>query len=397
MAVGQNVLRKEGHEKLTGAARYIDDIALDRMLFGKTIRSRVPRGRIKSITFDSAYDWSRIVVADYRDIPGNNYVALIENDQPLLAETEIRHCEEPILLIAAESKHEAEIAARHIRVEYEELPPVLTIEDALKGDQIIYSSDNIFKSFLIARGDVDEAFKQADTIVEEEYRVPHQEQLYIEPQGMIAIPGDDTMTVMGSMQCPYYVHKALKHVFNLSDEQVIVIQATSGGGFGGKEEYPSMIAAHAALLAHKARRPVKLVYDRAEDIAATPKRHPGIIRHRTGVTKGGRLVASEIDIVFDGAAYVTLSPVVLSRGAIHSLGPYRCDNVRITARDLTGQPFEQTESGYVARIWQHEFDHLNGILITDRMGDVAKMVHRKTLRELETKYEAAVSAAKKKK
>jgi CO/xanthine dehydrogenase Mo-binding subunit len=332
MAVGQNVLRKEGHEKLTGAARYIDDIALDGMLYGKTIRSSVPRGRIKSITFDPAYDWSRIVVADYRDIPGNNYVALIENDQPLLAETEVRHSEEPILLIAAESKHEAEIAARHIRIEYEELPPALTIEDALKGDRIIHGSDNIFKSFLIARGDVDEAFKQADLIVEGEYRVPHQEQLYIEPQGMIAIPGEDTMTVMGSMQCPYYVHKALKHVFNLSDEQAVVIQTTTGGGFGGKEEYPSMIAAHAALLAHKAKRPVKIIYDRAEDIAATPKRHPGIIRHRTGVTKDGRLLASEIDIVFDGGAYATLSSVVLSRGAIHALGPYRCDNVRITAR-----------------------------------------------------------------
>lgn len=332
MAVGQNVLRKEGYEKLTGAARYIDDITLDGMLHGKTIRSSIPCGRIKSITFDPDYDWSRIVVADYRDIPGNNYVALIENDQPLLAETEIRHCEEPILLIAAESKHEAEVAARHIRIEYEESPPVLTIEEALEGDRIIYGSDNIFKSFLIARGDVDEGFKQAHTIVEGEYRVPHQEQLYIETQGMIAIPGDNAMTVMGSMQCPYYIHKALKHVFNLSDEQVIVIQTTTGGGFGGKEEYPSVIAAHAALLAHKAQRPVKLVYDRAEDIAATPKRHPGIIRHRTGVTKEGQLVASEIDILFDGGAYVTLSPVVLSRGAIHALGPYRCDNVRITAR-----------------------------------------------------------------
>jgi CO/xanthine dehydrogenase Mo-binding subunit len=332
MAVGQNVLRKEGYEKLTGAARYIDDIALDGMVYGKTIRSTIPRGRIKSITFDPDHDWSRIIVADYRDIPGNNYVALIENDQPLLAETEIRHSEEPILLIAAESRHEAETAARHISIEYEELPPVLTIEDALKGDQIIYASDNIFKSFLIARGDVDEGFKQADYIVEGEYHVPHQEQLYIEPQGMIAIPGGETMTVMGSMQCPYYVHKALKQAFNLGDEQAIVIQTTTGGGFGGKEEYPSMIAAHAALLAHKTKRPVKIIYDRAEDIAATPKRHPGVIRHRTGVTRDGRLVASEIDIVFDGGAYVTLSPVVLSRGAIHALGPYRCDNVRITAR-----------------------------------------------------------------
>jgi CO/xanthine dehydrogenase Mo-binding subunit len=332
MAVGQNVLRKEGYEKLTGAARYIDDVRLDGMLYGKTIRSTVPCGRIKSVTFDPDYDWSRVVVADYRDIPGDNYVALIENDQPLLAETEIRHREEPILLIAAESKREAEIAAKRIRIEYEEAPPLLTIEDSLNCGSLIYGADNIFKRFLISRGDVDKGFELADHVVVGEYRVPHQEQLYIETQGMIAIPAEDSMTVMGSMQCPYYIHKAIKQLFSLSDEQTIVIQTTTGGGFGGKEEYPSMIAAHAALLAHKAKRPVKMIYDRSEDIAATPKRHPGIIRHRTGVTRDGRLVASEIDIVFDGGAYATLSSVVLSRGAIHSLGPYKCDNVRVNAR-----------------------------------------------------------------
>jgi CO/xanthine dehydrogenase Mo-binding subunit len=332
MAVGQNVLRKEGYEKLTGAARYIDDITFEGMLFGKTIRSRVARGRIKSISFDTSLDWSGIVVAQYRDIPGENFVALIENDQPLLVEEEVRHHDEPILLIAAVTKNLVEQAARAISVEYEEQKPVLTIAEALECLDPICGTDNVFKRFLIARGDVAEAFDRADHIIEGEYRVPHQEQLYIEPQGMIAIPGDRQMTVMGSMQCPYYIHKALKQLFNLSDEQAVVIQTTTGGGFGGKEEYPSMLAAHAALLAHKAGRPVKMIYDRAEDIAATTKRHPGVIRHRTGVTRDGRLVASEIDIVLDGGAYVTLTPVVLSRGAIHALGPYRCDNVQITAR-----------------------------------------------------------------
>ncbi|HWP42179.1 MAG TPA: xanthine dehydrogenase family protein [Blastocatellia bacterium] len=332
MAVGSSVLRREGYEKLTGAARYVDDIALEGMLIGKTIRSRVARGRIKSITFDSDFDWSRIVVADHRDIPGNNYVALIENDQPLLAESEVRHHGEPILLIAAETREEAEAAARHINIDYEPLRPVLTIEDALEAAELLYGTDNVLKRFVIARGDASEGFEQADHVIEGVYRVPHQEQLYIEPQGMIAIPGEGEMTVIGSMQCPYYVHKALKQALNLSDEQAIVIQATTGGGFGGKEEYPSVIAAHAALLAYKAGRPVKIVYDRAEDIAATTKRHPGVIRHRTGVTREGRIVASEIDIVLDGGAYVTLTPVVLSRAAIHALGPYSCPNVRITAR-----------------------------------------------------------------
>jgi CO/xanthine dehydrogenase Mo-binding subunit len=332
MSVGQNVFRKEGYEKLTGAARYVDDIAIEGMLYGKTIRSRIARGRITSISFDSAYDWSGVVVADYRDIPGDNYVALIENDQPLLVESEVRHYDEPVLLIAAESRHQVQEAARHIRIEYEEMKPVLTIEDALLASEIVYPPDNVFKRFLIGRGDIDEGFAQADHVIEGEYRVPHQEQLYIEPQGMIAIPGPGEMTVMGSMQCPYYIHKALKQLFNLSDERAIVIQTTTGGGFGGKEEYPSVIAAHAAVLAHKAGRPVKIIYDRAEDIAATTKRHPAIIRHRTGVTRDGRLTASEIDIVMDGGAYTTLTAVVLSRGAIHAPGPYRCDNVRVTAR-----------------------------------------------------------------
>ena len=332
MAVGQNVLRKEGYEKLTGDARYIDDLTVDGMLFGKTVRSTIASGRIKSINFDPSYDWSQIIVADYRDIPGENYVALIERDQPLLVESEVRHYDEPILLIAGASRHEVETAARNIHIEYDTRTPVLTIEEAIACNTLIYGTDNIFKRFLIGRGDIDEGFAAAHMVIEGEYRVPHQEQLYIEPQGMIAIPGDSTMTVMGSMQCPYYVHKAIKQLFNLSDEQAVVIQTTTGGGFGGKEEYPSVIAAHAALLAEKAQRPVKIIYDRAEDIGATTKRHPGVIVHRTGLTRDGRLTASEIDITLDGGAYVTLTPVVLSRGAIHALGPYRCDNVRIVAR-----------------------------------------------------------------
>ncbi len=113
---------------------------------------------------------------------------------------------------------------------------------------------------------------------------------------------------------------------------MVIVQTTTGGGFGGKEEYPSVIAAHAALLARKSGRPVKLIYDRAEDIAATTKRHPGIIRHKTGVMKDGQIVASEIDILLDGGAYITLTPVVLSRAAIHAPGPYACPNTRIKAR-----------------------------------------------------------------
>jgi CO/xanthine dehydrogenase Mo-binding subunit len=140
------------------------------------------------------------------------------------------------------------------------------------------------------------------------------------------------VTVRGSLQCPYYVHTALVALFGLPPERIRVIQMATGGGFGGKEEYPSILACHAAVLAKKAGRPVKMVYDRIEDVAATTKRHPSRTRHRTAVRKDGTLVAMDIDFLIDGGAYVTLSPVVLSRGAIHAAGPYRCEHVHVRAR-----------------------------------------------------------------
>ncbi len=170
----------------------------------------------------------------------------------------------------------------------------------------------------------------ADFIVEGEYRTGAQEQLYIENNGMVAIATpEEGVTVWGSLQCPYYVHKALVPLFGLPEDKVRVIQAATGGGFGGKEEYPSMIAGHAALLAWKSGKPVKIIYDRAEDMVATTKRHPSRTRHRTAVSKEGKLLGMEIDFVIDGGAYATLSAVVLSRGTIHAAGPYVCPNIRI--------------------------------------------------------------------
>ena len=218
-------------------------------------------------------------------------------------------------------------------VHIDPLPPVLTMDEGLEAREVIWGADNIFKAYTVGRGDVDNAWERAHLIVEGEYHTGAQEQLYIEPNGMLALTsGSDSVTVWGSMQCPYYVHNALKALFALPDEKIRVVQMETGGGFGGKEEYPSVIAGHAALLAWKAGRPVKLLYDRAEDMSATTKRHPSRTRHRTAVTSDGRLLAMEIDFVIDGGAYCTLSPVVLSRGTIHAVGPYFCPNVRIHGR-----------------------------------------------------------------
>ncbi|MFL6229647.1 MAG: xanthine dehydrogenase family protein molybdopterin-binding subunit, partial [Pyrinomonadaceae bacterium] len=189
------------------------------------------------------------------------------------------------------------------------------------------------KHYRVNKGDVEVALAAAEILVEDEYETGAQEQLYIETNGVIAVANaEDGVTVWGSMQCPYYVHKALLKLFDLPQEKIRVIQTETGGGFGGKEEYPSMIAGHAALLALKSGKPVKIIYDRAEDMAATTKRHPSLTRHRTAVTRDGKLLAQEIDFVVDGGAYATLSSVVLSRGTIHAAGPYFCPNVRIRSR-----------------------------------------------------------------
>ncbi|HET9011039.1 MAG TPA: molybdopterin cofactor-binding domain-containing protein, partial [Gemmatimonadaceae bacterium] len=194
-------------------------------------------------------------------------------------------------------------------------------------------STQSFKDITILKGDVDAAIARADVIVEGTYRTGHQEHVYIETNGVIAVPEDDGITVYGSLQCPFYALKALKSLFGAS-AKVRVVQTETGGGFGGKEEYPSMIAGHAALLAHKSGRPVKIIYDRVEDMVATTKRHPSIVRHRTGLTRDGKLVAMDVNVLLDGGAYSTLSGVVLSRGCIHAAGPYRCDDIRIVGRAM---------------------------------------------------------------
>ena len=319
-AVGVSVPRKDGLGKATGAARYADDLTFPGMLHGRTIRSTIACGTISAVRRD--FDPAGFTVVDWRDIPGRNVVALLTEDQPCLVEREVRHQAEPVLLLAHENREALLGAAVHI--EYLPGTPLFDPEQSSRS----------FKDILIEKGNLEAGFARAHRVVEGTYRTGHQEHVYIEPNGVIAVPEDGGIAVHGSIQCPYYVHKALVTLLGDAVSHVRVVQTETGGGFGGKEEYPSMLAGHAALLALKARRPVKIVYDRVEDMAATTKRHPAIVRHRTAVGRDGRLLAMEIEVILDAGAYVTLSPVVLSRGAIHAAGPYRCPNTRISARAM---------------------------------------------------------------
>ena len=320
-AVGSSVARKDGIGKATGGALYADDIAFPGMLHGRTIRSTVPRGKIRSIRLD--FDTTGFTVVDYHDVPAKNAVDLMAQDQPFLAESEVRHMAEPILLLAHEDREKLNAAS--VVIEYEEEAPLFDPEQ----------SQQVFKTVDIVKGDAESALADVDAIVVEgTYHTGHQEHVYIEPNGVIAVPEDGGIAIYGSVQCPFYVIKALRCLLGSAHPNVRVIQTETGGGFGGKEEYPSIISGHAVMLAIKSGRPVKIIYDRGEDMVATTKRHPSIVKHRTAVAPDGRLLAMEVDVLMDGGAYVTLSPTVLSRGCIHAAGPYKCANIHIRGRTV---------------------------------------------------------------
>src|SRR3954471_19281585 len=190
--VGKSIPRKEGRRKVTGAALYVDDLKFDRMLHGVTVRSSVPRGRIKSISFDQPpaaagradlVPWDEFIVVTAKDIPGENYVALILNDQPFLVDQVVNHPEEPIVLLAHHDKYLLEEARRHVRIEYEELPAIFSLDDSLAQKEIIWGEDNVFKRFLVDKGNVDDVWADADFVIEGEYETGAQEQLYIENNG----------------------------------------------------------------------------------------------------------------------------------------------------------------------------------------------------------------------
>jgi CO/xanthine dehydrogenase Mo-binding subunit len=361
-AVGQSVTRKDGIGKATGEALYADDIVFPGMIHGRTIRSPIARGTLKSAAVKG--NVPGLTVCDYRDIPGRNVCYLIEQDQPFLVEKDIRHQAEPILLLAHEDREV--VNSVQVDLEYDQLEPLFDPE----------RSDSVFKQIDIVKGDVDAALESADFLIEGTYRTGHQEHVYIEPNGVIAVPEKGGVAVYGSMQCPFYVIKALRAMLGES-MPIRVVQTETGGGFGGKEEYPSMIAGHACLLALKSGKPVKIIYDRVEDMIATTKRHPSIVKHRTGVTKDGRIVAMDIDVLLDGGAYHTLSSVVLSRASIHAAGPYRCDNTRIHARAVaTNTPPNGAFRGFGAPQTEFAMEvHMERIAEVLRMDSV-------TLREI---------------
>lgn len=330
--IGERIVRREAFLRADGAGLFTDDIKLHGMLHAAVVRSPIARGKIIGIDFSAAEKLPGFEgVFTVRDIPGQNSVPIVIDDQPCLADGQVNYIGEPVAIVVAQTREIARKAAKLVKLNCRKMEPLLDPLISRNHPKIhLFGEDNLFKHLKIRRGDVDAAFKDCDIIVENEYRTPYQEHAYIEPQAMIAVPNPDgTIDIMGSMQCPFYVRKAVTTILNIPDSRVRVIQCATGGAFGGKEDVPSLVACQAALPAWILRRPVKIVYERTEDMICTSKRHPGWIRYKSGATADGILRAVEAEYVIDGGAYATLSAVVLFRGTVHAVGPYRCENIKV--------------------------------------------------------------------
>ncbi|MFW9917755.1 MAG: xanthine dehydrogenase family protein molybdopterin-binding subunit, partial [Candidatus Thorarchaeota archaeon] len=332
MVVGERVPRKDAQAKAEGRTRFIDDYRFPNMLQAAIKRSPHPHARIKAIKIpEDVKNSPDVIIATSKDIPGKNSIHIVLDDWILLAEEVVRHIGEPIAVVAAPTKQQAIMAARKIEVDYEILPAVF--DPVVARDEqpaLVFGKDNIIAHHKIRKGDWENPLAQADVIIEGEYFTPYQDHAYLENNGVIACPEPEgSITIYGSMQCPFYVQTAVSEVLGKPKAEVVIVQVATGGAFGGKEDVPSQVASLCAVAAIKAQKPVKLVYSREEDIATTSKRHPGVIRYKTGATKDGRLVGTIVELIYNAGAYATLSPVVLWRGNAHAAGPYAIPNARV--------------------------------------------------------------------
>ena len=324
--VGKSALRPDAPGKLTGESRYINDITLPGMLHGAVLRSPYAKAKILSIDTKVAEAMPGVhAVVTWKDVPSDDCIPLVSCDLPMLAKETVDYVGQGVALVAAETRAQAEEACRAIEVKYEELTPSLTIEEG-------YEAEWFHTQFHIDEGDVDGAFNDPNNLITEGvYRTHHQQHVYLETNGAVVTKdGYGGYIAYSSMQCPFYVQKAVAHILNINFQQVRAIQTATGGGFGGKEDAPSTPAAMAAVLCYRTNRPVKLILSREEDIDAMSKRHPTKILFKSAVDKKtGKIKAVDVLQLFDCGAYLTLSSIVLWRAFVHAAGSYNVPSLRV--------------------------------------------------------------------
>lgn len=323
--------RFDAADKIRGEARYIGDMFFEEFFYAKTLRSTMARAKILSIEYPELPEGYYIV--DKNDIPNKNRVKIVTYDMPFFAEDTVNYIGEPIALVVGKEKNIIEELLAKVKVNYEILDPIYTIEEA-SCKLPIYGKDNLYADYHYKKGDIQQAYKEAYKVFTKEYETGYQEHIYLEPQGVAASYKDGKVTIYGSMQCPYYVKDAVVEALGFEGNRVQIIQTTTGGAFGGKEEYPSLTGGHVAFATIKCNKPVVLIFDRDEDIECTTKRHPSKIKVTMLVDKDNKIIGIDNDIRLDGGAYCGLTNIVLQRAMFTATGVYNIPNVSVRGRAI---------------------------------------------------------------
>jgi CO/xanthine dehydrogenase Mo-binding subunit len=331
--VGRSVPKVDGVELVTGKARFAADLRFPAMLHAAARRAGIPAGKIRSIDSSAAASEPGVrAVLTAEDIPGPNIIGILPPfDQPLLADREVRYEGESLALVVAESREAAKRGAAAIRVDIDSWKPILTVDEALAaGCRKIHPGGNITFSKRLVKGDVEKGFAEAEVIVENTYHTSFQEHAYLEPETVVAVPGGDgRITVYASCQSPFHIRGHIAANLGLPASRVKVIQAYTGGSFGGKDDVATEIGCLAAVAALKVQAPVMIAHERGESIVGSNLRHAARIHYRTGSRGDGTIVAREARIYLDGGAYASESPFVTMKALIHAAGPYHAPNVRV--------------------------------------------------------------------
>lgn len=345
--VGKSCQRVDGIAKVTGKAKFAADIKLNGALHCQALRSTVPHAVLKKIDTSAALSVPGVVgIYTAIDIPGENRFGIILRDEPILVEDHIRKVGDTLAVVAGETREAVENALKLIKVDCEELPALFSPEEALKEEAPkLHGKNNILSTTVIKRGDADTAIAGAAIVVTRRYTTQRIEHAYIEPEAGLATFENGCITMWVSTQNPHYDRREIARMLGIGQHRVRVIQAVTGGGFGGKLDLS--VQCLLALAAYKTDRPVRMVYDREESITASTKRHPFTIDYTSACDKEGRLLAAKVKIIGDTGAYASYGPGVLKRSAVHATGPYNVPNVDIEALCVyTNNPTSSSMRGF---------------------------------------------------
>lgn len=347
--VGKSVIRVDAHAKVSGKALYPQDIYLDNMAYGKTVRSTRPHANIKVDISEAEKVEGVIKVFTYKDVPKENIHGVVLRDHEVFASKKVIRVGEPIALVVGETERACQEGYKKVKIEYEDIPAVFDPVEAMKEDAPkVHGDSNIIFHYKLRSGDIEEGKKKSKYIVENTYSVPMVEHAFLQPEAGVGYVEDDgTVVVVVATQYPHYDREEVAINLGLPEEKVKIINANVGGAFGGREDISLQI--HLGIAAYILQRPVKIIFSREESFIGHAKRHPMVMKYKTGADENGMLQYMEAEIIGDSGAHCSWAINVLRKAGVHATGPYVIPNVKVDALAVyTNNPYTGAMRGFGA-------------------------------------------------